>query len=87
MADEQKIIFTKETKAFCGTCWDLLFVFSRDIIGGEMSSTDQIYPNQGQPWKPKEPLVCKKCGEPQHFFSIIFSPRAYSFYEKVRNET
>lgn len=56
-------IYTKETKAKCAFCKDLVFVFCDDIYSGDVLCSCVIFQDRGQaPWVNGEKLVCRRCG-------------------------
>jgi len=68
-----KIIYKKDTKAYCKHCMDYVFQFNKDIYSGDKISATQIYQNEGQaPWRNGEQMICRKCKKNFNESSLIF---------------
>ena len=67
--------YKKDTRARCRECWDIVFVFNKDVFCGDKMLTSQIYQDQGQaPWFTREQLICRKCHIPLNEKLMFFEP-------------
>jgi hypothetical protein len=54
-------MYRKDEKYYCRNCYDLILVFSRDVVFGEAFTTDAVYPDEGQCPKPGQRTKCAEC--------------------------
>jgi len=68
-----KILYKKDTKAYCKHCMDYVFQFNKDIYSGDKISATQIFQNEGQAsWISGGKMICRKCKKSLNESSLIF---------------